>query len=381
MPADPAAIGGFASLSAAARGYRVWLTTDALPLWARVGVDPATGAFREGLRTSGEAYDPRRRTRVQSRQVFVFASAACDGFWPQGLMIARRGWAAFQRTHQRADGLYLAESGPGGTITDATPRLYEQAFVLLALSALQRADPSADWTTQALNLQERLGPFRHALGGFREAGREPFQANAQMHLFEAALAWDAAAPNSTWSELADEIAALALARLIDPVSGVLHEFFESDWTPRRGNAGLIEPGHHFEWAWLLDAWGKARGHAAGCSTARRLFEVGASGFDAQRHVAVNALWEDLTIRDAGARLWPQTEQLRAALAFGDDVRALAAANGLSRYLQTPAPGTWHERMRPDGGFVDEPAPATSLYHLYGAVRALCEPSRRAAEAC
>ena len=36
---------------------------------------------------------------------------------------------------------------------------------------------------------------------------------------------------------------------------------------------------------------------------------------------------------------------------------------LRRYLRTPAEGAWRDKLRPDGTFIDEPAPATSFYHI------------------
>jgi mannose-1-phosphate guanylyltransferase/mannose-6-phosphate isomerase len=82
---------------------------------------------------------------------------------------------------------------------------------------------------------------------------------------------------------------------------------------------------------------------------------------------VNVLWDDLTVRDANARLWPQTEYLKAALLLGEPGEALEAANGLARYLDVPVRGAWRDKMLPDGSFVDEPAPATSFYHISVAV--------------
>jgi mannose-6-phosphate isomerase len=84
-------------------------------------------------------------------------------------------------------------------------------------------------------------------------------------------------------------------------------------------------------------------------------------------VAVNALWDDFSVRDANARLWPQTEHLKAALALGSEAEALRAAQGLAQYLDTPARGAWRDKLGPDATFVDEPAPATSFYHLMVAI--------------
>ena len=129
----------------------------------------------------------------------------------------------------------------------------------------------------------------------------------------------------------------------------------------------MEPGHQFEWAWLLERWGVARGNAEGRAAARRLFENGLRGVDPVREVAVNALWEDFSVRDGSARLWPQTEHLKAAVVLGDEAQGLRAARGLAQYLETPARGAWRDKLQADGRFLDEPAPATSLYHLMVAI--------------
>jgi len=359
--------GRFSSLAEAAAWYDSWLRTAALPLWATVGVDPDTGGFREALTWDGRPHDPHRRARVQARQAFVFASAAAGGLTGPWLRTARDGFDVFLRDARRPDGLFASTLDLTGGQTDAEPRLYEHAFILLALVSLGRVE-------EAETLRAHLDAFRHAAGGFREAGVEPFQANAHMHLLEAAMAWHGAVGGRAWSALADEIVELALTRFIDPTSGALCEFFDADWRPLTGEAGLIEPGHQFEWAWLLAQRDDQRAQAA----ARRLFEVGRRGFDAGRGVIVNALHDDLSVRDPAARLWPQTEHLKAALALGDEAAALEAANGLAAFLDTPARGVWRERMRADGGFVEEPSPATSLYHLFLAIREL---TRFAGEPC
>jgi len=73
------------------------------------------------------------------------------------------------------------------------------------------------------------------------------------------------------------------------------------------------------------------------------------------------------VRDATARLWPQTERLKAALIFGSEAEVVSAASGLAQYLDTPKRGAWRDKMTPRGAFLEEPAPATSFYHLLGAI--------------
>ncbi len=175
---------GFADLRRAAEWSGAWLKMAALPLWGGVGVDPTTGAYREALTWAGEPHDPRCRARVQARQAFVFASAARAGLWPSSAA-ARGALDLFLERAARGDGLFMAVLDPTGAPVDGAAYLYEHAFLLLALSALGDED-------RAVALRGRLEAFRHPVGGFREAGERPFQANAQMHLLEAALDWEAA---------------------------------------------------------------------------------------------------------------------------------------------------------------------------------------------
>jgi mannose-6-phosphate isomerase len=190
-----------------------------------------------------------------------------------------------------------------------------------------------------------------------------------MHLLEAFMAWEELAPDDArWTGLSDELVALARAKFIDRQGGFLREFFDAEWRPATGDDGRwVEPGHQFEWAWLLSRWAERRGDPAARQVARTLYERGLQGVDPARGVAVNILWDDLTVRDPAARLWPQTEYLKAALRLGDESEALHAAAALASYLDVPLRGAWRDKMRPDGSFVDEPAPASSFYHIMVAV--------------
>lgn len=359
----------FATLAGARAWYANWLATAALPVWATLGVDPDTGGFREGLKLDGAPHDPYRRGRVQARQVFVFARAAQLGIPGPWREVARRGFAAYAASFARPDGLFAIRCELTGAISDARVCLYEQAFTLLALCALFEAQVEPDaMLARAERLLAALAGHRHPAGGFRERDEHPFQSNAHMHLFEAALAWEQAGGGARWSALADELASLAIERFVDPQGGFLREFFDAAWRPAAGDDGRwVEPGHQFEWAWLLQRWWRARARPGTFETARKLFATGVRGVDRAREVAVNVLWDDLALRDGSARLWPQTEHLKAALAMGDEAEALSAARGLARYLDVPLRGAWRDRMRPDGGFEEAPAPASSLYHLAMAV--------------
>jgi len=373
----PVREGDFASLAEAAAWFELWLRTAALPLWATAGVDPASGQFRDRLRLDGRSDETQRRARVQARQAWVYASAAQAGIEGAWIDVAERGFAAYLARFRRPDGLFVHSLAVDGGPRDGSAPVYEQAFSLLAMSGLRGAGRRPAGETDALAREVLIGleASRHAGGGFCETGEHACQANCTMHLFEAALAWDALGVDRAWGALADELAELSLARFIAPEDGFLREFFDEAWRPAAGDDGRwVEPGHQFEWAWLLARWGRARGRQDALSAAQRLYEIGKLGVDRVRNVAIDRLWDDLSARDLTARLWPQTERLKAALLFEDEAEALAAAHGLFRYLDVPVRGLWRDTLRPDGSFVAEPAPASSFYHIVGAVLPLLDRS-------
>lgn len=365
----------FCSLPETATWYHAWLTEAALPLWSMVGVDAGRGAFQEALTPHGKPHPAPRRARVQARQVWVFATAAGSRIAGPWAAVAGRGYDFYLAHHRRPDGLFARVSDVDGVIIDDTAALYEQAFSLNAMAALHEIERArSEIVGQAQALRSALETLRHPAGGYREVGDQPFQANAHMHLLEAALAWERADPG--WSAMADEIAELALGRFIDPEGRFLWEFFDEAWCPLPEAAGgLIEPGHQFEWAWLLHQWGGRRGKTDVLASARALYEAALGGVDARRSVAVGSVWRDMSVRNPVAQLWAQTEHLRAALTFGDEAQVLVAARGLSGFLETPARGVWWDHLQADGAFVDEPARATSLYHLMGAILPLLAVAR------
>ncbi len=375
---DPVAV------TSAARGIERylmdWAVNDAYPRWSTAGVEPSSGAFVESLSEEGARVAEPRRARVAPRQAYAFAHAAELGWQGPARAIAIRGFRYFVDKYRRPDGLYRALVAADGAPLDNSVLLYDQAFALLGMAAAyQVAGADREWEQQAEAL---LGTVNRCLrnpgGGFASGltDRMPLLSNPHMHLFEACLEWSELNTNPAWRELANELAALAVARFIDPVTGVLRECFDEAWKPVAGTMGrIVEPGHQFEWAWLLLRWGgevQSDAHRA----ALRLIEIGEQA-GVHGGVAVDELLDDLTIRKASARLWPQTERLKAAALAASItghsqhwVHAVAAAKALRQYLAAPTPGAWRDRLGADGRFIPGPAPAGNLYHIVAAILAL-----------
>lgn len=361
-----------------------WMRTAALPLWATSGTRP-DGGFYEALTLDGQPEEARRRARVQTRQIFVFCRAGALGWCGPWRERAAMGLDRFLDEYVRSDGAIRSALSLEAQVVDDGAYLYEQAFGLLALASAHEAGIATDrCEAQALTMLERLEAERPAEGGWREIGTHPYQANANMHLFEAAQSWAARGVDARWDGVVDILARAALERLIDPARGLLREFFDSNWNPASSYDGrLVEPGHQFEWSWLLSRYALRRGDDRAMTAARRLYAHGLRGIDPQRGVAIDELDDLLKVRSPRARLWPQTEWLRAALAMadqgsGDDraqrlIEAERAMYGLAQYLRPN--GTWRDKFDAAGSFIDEPAPASSLYHIMGACEQVCMAAR------
>ena len=363
------------ALAAALARLRRWLVEDAYPIWWERGADPA-GGFHDRLNLDGTPVPGPKRLRVQARQAWCYAQARRLGWQGPAEAAMRHGLGAVALGLD-ADGLYRSAPGDRYAGFDGMGELYDQAFVLLALAA-PRFDERA-MEQRAVRLRERLAPFAHPLGGYAEAPglTAPLFANPNMHLFESFVAWSEVSDGPAWADLAAGQAALALGRLIDPQTGALPEAFGPDWAAADEPAmRAVWPGHLFEWAWLLMRW-PGRGPEA-MAAALKLVEIGEGrGVDADRNVAIFALDGTLEPRDRGARLWSQTERIKAtALAAsltGDEGlwdAAARACEGLEAFLDVPTRGLWRDWMDGAGGFRDEPAPASSFYHIVGAIAEL-----------
>jgi mannose/cellobiose epimerase-like protein (N-acyl-D-glucosamine 2-epimerase family) len=365
---------------------RRWLFEVALPLWWKLGADRDRGGFHEAIDQDGHPLARAHRARTIARQAFSYGEAGRLGWNGPWREAARHALDYFGRHFITADGTVASVVELDGRAREGGFDLYDQAFALLAWASAGRAfGAAAGWRGHAVALRATLeNAYAHPLGGFFEdrAGRLPQRANPHMHLLEAGLAWIAVDDDPAWRRMADRIAALALEKFIDPQSGALREFFAADWSPAAGLEGQIcEPGHHYEWAFLLARWAQRTGRAKPDAVSRLVAFADARGLDPRRKVAINAVLADGAVHDPVARLWAQAERVRAYVAEhrpSHDV--LAAVTALRRFLATPTPGLWFDQLTDDDRFVIEPARATSLYHLVGAIAELSAASATEAPA-
>lgn len=371
-----------------------WLVHRALPYWADHGVDRQNGGFYELLNRSGAPIAAMKRARLTARQIYCFSEGGRLGWKGPYKEIIQHGLNFLTRHLLRSDGSIVMATSEDGKFTDDRYDPYDYAFVLFSLAA---AAHTLDCREELENLARRIAgklisTWAHPEFGFEEAAPRtlPLKSNPQMHLLEAFLAWAESSPkdDNFWLDAAKGIAALALQRLVSKDNNAICEWYDGNWCPVSDDFGLqIEPGHQFEWAWLLSRWSLLSGDEAAFIAAKKLAEIGERhGIDPDREVAINAINEKFAVRDPNAKLWPQTERAKAwhilsqhplndrASRTNAELLTEAALRGCQKYIINGHAPIWNEVMRPDGTFIDEPVRASSFYHIVCAISTVNPPN-------
>ncbi len=360
---------------------RRWLFEDAAPLWARAAVDMVNGGYHETLDFSGApGGSDIKRVRVVARQIYVYSHASMLGF-SDGARVADQGMRFLTSFAWQGANGWARVLAPDGAVRDATPDLYDHAFVLFALAWRFRATGDEEARRFALQTLEVIDTrLRHPGGeGFLNAlpPEGPRQQNPHMHLLEASLAAFEAFGDARFADLANELTGLFERRLFDPVTGTLAEFFNEDWTRAPGEVGRrVEPGHHFEWAWILNEkqrliGGDMTAHIEALVGFAERHGVSSQGF------TVDALRDDGAIVEGGSRTWPNTERIKGHLALfertGRDPSGpvlQATRLLLDRYFDVPVRGGWMDRFDAAGNGVAKDMPTSTFYHVFLALAEL-----------
>jgi len=379
--AEPAPTRSREILEDRARQARNWLFEHAFPLWWNKGFDRRSGCFHERLSLDGAPVDMPRRIRVQARQTFVYAMAghlAWDGPWEEAVAA---GAEVLLQKGLRADGGSTHLLDNNGAIVDPRRDLYDSAFVIFALAHAAKALGRNDLAKHGEALARWVKTqWSHPHGGYFEgelAAVPPRRQNPHMHMLEALLALHAVTGDHAHRDEAQQLLDLFESHFVDASSEALLEYFGDAWTRLPGREGAtVEPGHEFEWAWLVDRAYKqgardARGRARAIHVHAEVF-----GVDPNSGFVLDEISPHGAPLSPTSRLWPATERLKANVVWfertQDPLSATAAVEAfdtIMRYCDTPTKGLWRDRRLADGSFVEEAAPASSFYHI---TLAFCE---------
>ncbi len=139
------------------------------------------------------------------------------------------------------------------------------------------------------------------------------------------------------------------------------------WLPASGDRGrLFEPGHHYEWIWLLDRYSKLLSRSLPTCTAALRRTASLYG-----RSPGGLLWsevrDDGTVMDSSKRLWPHTEAIKAELCGMSGKGCSSADVWLDhlylRFLKPAIAGGWHDRFDVGDRLLVDYMPASSLYHI------------------
>lgn len=358
-----------------------WNRSQALPVWASRGFDAKRGRFVERLDLNGDALILPHRAMVQARQIYVFAHASALGWFPEGAMLAETAMKSLRRDYiddgaERASIAFSIDPLTGATASDSRDS-YTTAFVLFAIAHLYALNEDLTLLALADRIiahvdHDMVDPLHGGVSDLAGDHIASKRQNPQMHLLEAYLALEQAAPGRGYLEHANALVTLFYDKMVDVQNGVLLEYFSSEWNTHSEPtmAAVFEPGHHYEWIWLLDRHEQAAGadHGAWRET---LYQAATRYGHASNGLIVDEVHANGEITKPSHRLWPHTEAIKAAAVRhrAGDPGAYEFANRMAslvadHFLDGPFVGGWTDQITQAGASKVEYVPASSLYHLF-----------------
>lgn len=358
---------------------RSWLINNHLPLWAEYGVDRAGWGFHERL--DAETLLPtgpdQRRSMVCARQLYVWSAASRAFGQAEHLALAEQAYRTLvERFPDRENGGWVFSLNSNGSLLDGRKDFYAHAFILFALAhyaavGAQRTEAlmlaRVTWSLMQKKLMLPTGWLAPEATADWKIDRQDLVQNPHMHLFEALLALAAVDPAGGYDSGARGVVDLFKTRLY---AGTLGEFFDAAGKIDRLAGNILEPGHHFEWAWLLREAAERLGDDSLLPLTDALTTwAGSTGTDPVRGGCYDQVGRDGSLLLTSKRIWPQSEAVKTyAGAYGAAPSASTLAPLTTRlgflfehYLLPD--GRWHEHLGADLAPIAPFLPASTPYHI------------------
>jgi mannose/cellobiose epimerase-like protein (N-acyl-D-glucosamine 2-epimerase family) len=302
----------------------------------------------------------------------VFSHAAVLG-WEAGAGLSERAYDYLIAKARRDDGGFVRLLTRQGAVKDPTPDLYDISFALFACAWRYRlsgdesvrkvAGETLDYVRRAMR-----GPYQGFWQWLPPTG--PRLQNPHMHLTEACIAAFEAFGEDSYLDQARELVGLFRSKLFD--GNTLGERFDDHWRRTPGEEGRrMEPGHAFEWAWILARYQGLTAEETG-ETAAALIKFGeAVGINPKTGAVYDELRDDGVPLITSSRSWPNTERIKAHLGQfeigGEDPTAPVGASLrvlFDAYLNTTPRGLWIDQFDGQGRPTAKAVPASIFYHLF-----------------
>lgn len=341
------------------------------------------GGFYERL---GKGFKPvstgQLRLVTQCRQLSIYSHVSLH----QNKMLYKNLKQQFEHIlnyyHDPETGLWHFSLEDNGAVADRSCDLYALSFVIFACSHYFRAtgdDRARDAALQVLTLIDRK--FRLTeLPGFAEAIDVRYKPiprirrqNPHMHLLEACLFAYETWGDPAYEAMADDMVGLFTNYFFDPRRDALVEFFSDALHPHFEKGNHLEPGHYFEWVWLLKRHADMKGDPAlHDHVALKLLDwANTNGWDKTYGGIYDTVAPDGRVINDTKRIWPFCEALKAnalMLELAPDrqeikdrmTEMVRVFN--DKYMQER--GFWTEWLNRDLTPAADYMPGTTPYHVY-----------------
>lgn len=351
-----------------------YLFNNLLNQWLHHGINHELGYSHESLNHDWSV-NPVGRIRLlsQCRQLYTFSHAYLE--------TQDRKWLAplqplfdFILSHYWVDKAWIFSLNDDLSIKDRHSDCYALAFVILAFSYYfnatkdHRALEFIEYTHTFLKTQ-----MTSENGGFLEQfpkSDDPVRRqNPHMHLLEAYLAVYKVTQEQRYKDEIKLLLNLLKNHFFDATSNSLIEYFYQDWSVHPSLGSNIEPGHHFEWVWLLHQAHDIFPDEQYLVIADLLWQKACThGFDPQGGIYNLIHAQTGETLDAEKRIWPITEYLKALCAHkpNSEHTQKRLAETLEFFFQhyLMANGAWNEYLGANNKPKAHPLPGTTSYHIF-----------------
>ncbi|MCO7516249.1 AGE family epimerase/isomerase [Pseudomonas guariconensis] len=341
--------------------FRQHFAERIVPLWQGPGWNAEMALPYEALDGQHRPLPVQRyRAMACARQLYLFSSRIEQ---PGAAERAAALFRSLQRHfHDAEHGGWFYSIDAEGRPLDRRKDLYTHAFIVFACAhywgkvrePLVEAKLNAALSIVAERFARDDGLYEASLDeDWSALGSGPLQ-NPQMHLAEAFLQTLAVREDEQVRQALLQLCEALQVHFIDPAHGLMLE------KPRGAVDNWFEPGHQFEWFYLLDTSPLLRGGPLHGSLARAFAYAEQQGVTDSAVLAMLDVQGNVT--DPTQRIWAQAEYLRAlALRPGSEERLLRQLQALeTRFLH---PGGWHECRDGNGAVSRHDMPSTTPYHL------------------
>ncbi len=268
--------------------------------------------------------------------------------------------------------------GVGGDPADTTKDLYGHAFIMFGLAhylAIFGGGEALNWIARTNEIV--FDRFELPEGWFAPAttrdwtptGRN-LEQNPHMHLLEAYLSIYRATEDDAYLECAARIMSVYTDFLRTPDLKKVLEHLDESGRPAGEKGTFIQPGHLYEWYWLVGEYAGMAGRPALKSESAPMIEwADAHCLDTDAGGMFDLVDISANVLSDRKRIWPMTERIKALATLARDEPAAETRKALSgsiaffleKYCR--ADGSWHEYLTRDLRPDSDHLPLSTPYHV------------------